>query len=316
MGVLRIFLFGPMRLHHEGHRPVPKMTRTLQSLFAYLLLQGKSAHSREVLAGLFWGEHPETRARNCLNTALWRLRRLLEPDGIAPGAYLLSDASGEVSFNWNSEHWFDVENFEEQATHLLALSAHEMTAAQATMLAQALTLYKSDLLEGSYDDWALRERERLRLLYLKSLTHLARYHKQHQAYDESITYCQRILLQDPLREEIHRELMRLYLLNGQRALAVQQYKICLQVLDKELSLPPMEETQTLYYHLLSGESRQPRETSPAPTSDSLFQAVEELRQAARDLDHAREKIQRAVRHLERLPTTSTPRGKKRSERAL
>jgi DNA-binding SARP family transcriptional activator len=107
------------------------------------------------------------------------------------------------------------------------------------------------LLEGFYEDWALRERERLRGLYLDSLTYLMGYYRQHGAFEESLTYGQQILQVDPLREEIHRELMHLYLTNGQRALAVRQYETCCQILGAGLDLRPMAETQALLTQFVS-----------------------------------------------------------------
>ena len=54
-----------------------------------------------------------------------------------------------------------------------------------------------------------------------------------------------------LREEIHREMMRSYVENGQRALALQQYEICQATLAKELGTSPMEDTQALYTQIFT-----------------------------------------------------------------
>jgi DNA-binding SARP family transcriptional activator len=62
--------------------------RANQALLAYLLLFRHRLHVRDLLAGLFWGDNGQEKARNCLNTALWRLWRILEPEGISAGAYI------------------------------------------------------------------------------------------------------------------------------------------------------------------------------------------------------------------------------------
>jgi DNA-binding SARP family transcriptional activator len=296
--MLRLFLFGSVRIDHDGHGQT-KLTHTLQSVLAYLVLQGKVNHARESVAGLVWGDHSQNHARNCLNTALWRLRRALEPRGISPGTYLVSEPGGEIGFNWNSPHWLDVETFEKEATRLLAVPPNSMTDKHAEQMAFALSLYTGDLLDGFYEEWVLRERERLRLLDLKSLAHLAQYYRHRRAFEQSIACCQKILLHDPLREEIHRELMRLYLLSGQRALAVRQYEICRQVLEKELAIPPMEETLRLYQHLVSGGADRAQETEVVAT-DSMSSALEDLHQAAHELDRARARLQFAVERFERM----------------
>ena len=108
MSVLRIHLFGCVRIEQEGGRASEKPTRAVQGLLAYLLLQRHRCHSRDVLCGLFWADQDEDSARGCLNTALWRLRRVLEPEGIPRGTYLTKTADGEIGFNCESDYWLDV----------------------------------------------------------------------------------------------------------------------------------------------------------------------------------------------------------------
>ena len=54
-----------------------------------------------------------------------------------------------------------------------------------------------ELLEGFYDDWVLRERERLRLLYLRCLRQLMHVYRQQGAFEESLACAQQILACDP-----------------------------------------------------------------------------------------------------------------------
>ena len=51
---------------------------------------------------------------------------------------------------------------------------------------------------------------------------------------------------DVWREEVHRELMRLLVLSGQRSAALMQYERCRRILDEELSVQPAAETRQLY----------------------------------------------------------------------
>ena len=108
-----------------------------------------------------------------------------------------------------------------------------------------------DLLEGFYDDWALRERERLRMLYLDCLGTLLRRHSETGALEPALRCGRQILALDPLREDIHREVIRLHVRNGHRALALQQYESCRAALEEELGVEPMEETRALCAELLS-----------------------------------------------------------------
>jgi DNA-binding SARP family transcriptional activator len=298
MSVLRIYLFGSVRIVHDGRPAEVNVTRIVQALLAYLLLQRHRCHSREVLTGLLWGDHREDRAHGCLNTALWRLRRVLEPEGIPRGTYLMTTPAGEVGFNRERDYWLDVEVFEAQVGQVLAQPFTAMEAADVEELEQTLQLYSGDLLEGFYDNWALREQERLRCLYLNSLAHCMYYYRHHGAYEESLACGQQILNRDPLREEIHRDMMRLYLDAGRRALAVRQYETCHAILATELGIPPMEETQALYAQIapLAGHHR--RQSPVAAEVTTLQQALQQLGKAMQACDKAREQVQRAIQLVE------------------
>ena len=100
MTILHIKLFGGFHVRDVAAAADVKVTPNLQHLLAYLLLFRHRAYARDVLMELFWGDHDEAHARACLNTALWRLRGLLEPPGrVEKGHFLLTTAAGEVSFN-------------------------------------------------------------------------------------------------------------------------------------------------------------------------------------------------------------------------
>ena len=215
MSSLRICLFRGFQIaHHDDPTANSKITRSVKALLAYLLLFRHRIHPREVLVGLFWGDHNEERARSCLSTALWRLRRVLEPRGVPRGTYLLTTPMGEIGSNRESDHWLDVAVFEEKVNEFMAKPLQSMENAVVSKLEGTLKLYTGELLEGFYDDWALRERERLRSLYLKSLARLMNYSRREKDYEKGLACGKRILNLHPLREEVHREVIRLYFESG------------------------------------------------------------------------------------------------------
>jgi DNA-binding SARP family transcriptional activator len=127
-----------------------------------------------------------------------------------------------------------------------------------------------------------------------------RYYRHHQAYEESLACGRQILNHDPLREEIHREIMQLYLESGQRALAVRQYEICREILATELGIPPMEETRALYAQIVPGTSQSQPQPNLPPEPANLKQALRQLRLTVQGFDEARERLQRAIQLVERL----------------
>jgi len=305
MAALRIQLFGTVQLSHAGQAQDARLTHAVQSLLAWLLLHRQKVHPRETLAGLFWGDQSEARGRSCLSTTLWRIRQVLEPEGVPRGTYLIAQSEA-VGFNCASDHWLDVAAFEEGVQRHLPASASAYRARDWSGAEDAVACYTGDLLEGFYDNWALRERERLRMLYLDSLGTLLRLHSETGVLERALHCGQQILALDPLREDIHREVIRLHMRNGHRALARQQYECCRAALEEELGVEPMEETRALCADLLSAAKLVERNRVPpvATRSAKTFatsakaRIAPTLRSAAAKLDEAREGIADALRLAE------------------
>lgn len=316
---LQVSLFGRVHVEHvQPDSACPDraaaevtLTRTIQGLLAYLLIHRRRTHSRDVLGEVFWGEHTNEHARGCLNTALWRLRRAIEPDGVSRGAYLITTSDGEIGFNSHSPFWLDVAVFEANMDRLEARPCEVFQAGEITEIESAIDLYTSDLMEGFHDDWALRERERLRSRLLSGLAKLMLLACSRGDFARSLDYGRRILELDPLREEVHRDMMRAYALSGQRTLMARQYECCQHVLRRELDIDPMPETQALYSALLSrpeialerrpDAASQPSERPGAAASQSTPDAAafgDLVRQALQALQDAQAQMQRAIALVE------------------
>ena len=308
MSLLRVSLFGGIQIAHEGGPNVGTPTRAVQTLLAYLLLQRRRAHSRESLLGTFWGEHEEESARNCLNTTLWRLRRVLEPPGVPRGTYLITTPAGEVGFSDQSTYWLDVDVLERHASAVIDASEGTLTDSAVERLEEAVRLYAGDILDGVYDDWALRERERLRTVYLNSLGCLMRYRATHGAPERGIVHAEEILRHDPLREEIHRQLMRLHIATGARASAARQYDMCRRLLGEELGVEPMSETEALLVAIK--RSTDSRGTDPASAPAGVNALTLELRGAAQSRDRAAAYLRDVVGRFEQALRFAPPRMKR------
>ena len=303
MSVLRVHLFGGVRVERDSVEGDLHLTRRVQELLAYLLLQPRT-HPREVLADLLWGEQDASHARGCLSTTLWRLRRALADGGYADNL-LVTTPAGEVGIDRGQGVWLDVATFESEARRVMRQSPNAANAADVAALEGALCLYTGDLLEGFYDDWALRERERMRSLYLSSLHYLLRYYQHHNDPARALACGASILDLDPLREDIHRTVIRLHLAAGQRTLALRQYDACRRLLAEELGIDPMPETQQLLPLLAQTDPPDP----PGPPKDSARQVealrdeVQLLSEILAELTH---RLNRLVDEVERLSPSGSP----------
>ncbi len=298
MNLLKINLLGIVRVAHQGVPTETGMGHAVKGLLGYLTLFRHRFHAREVLAGLFWGESSEDRARSSLNTTLWRLRKVLEPGSIPTGAFLATTPTGEIGFNRKSDHWIDVEFFEDRIKPILAISYDSLNANEVNQLESALHLYKGELLEGFYDEWALRERERLRSMFVQGQIHLLHHYTHHAAWEQGLACAQNILHLEPLREEIHRELMRLYFKNGQRALALRQYEKCRETLASELDVFPMEETQILYAQISQKTGGDLAASDPRLDLITAHKVLAQLRRNIHDFEKSTEMLRRSAKNLE------------------
>ncbi|MCR4403752.1 MAG: tetratricopeptide repeat protein [Candidatus Acetothermia bacterium] len=231
---MRIYLLGELRVY-AGEERIALPTKPIKALFAYLVTHRERGYPPEMLAGTFWGEASEERARASLNNALSALRRALS------GSIVVE--YGNLRFNSKIECWLDVAEFEERLRESRGLKRPEERLGP---LRRAVELYRGDFLEGFYDDWAIVEQERLRELYLQALRELVGCHRALKEYSRAIECCRKILALSPLREEIHRELMYLHYTLGDRNAALLQYQECYKVLKEELKVKPLPETKALY----------------------------------------------------------------------
>lgn len=300
MSQLHICLFGEFRLAYNDGLDTVSATHTTQALLAYLLLLPHRPQPREVVAEAFWGDRNQERARSCLKTALWRLRSLLEPKGTPPGTYVLAGPNGDIGFNWESNYWLDVTAFEQSTRRVLALPPDRMQPKDAQTLKAAIELYAGELLEGFYDDWVLRERERFRQIYLDSLAHLLRFCRRHGAYSEALDCGRKILELDPLREEIHRELMHLYLETGQRSLAIKQFEVCRDLLSTELGILPMDETQALYRQIAPELDNLERDLMTKAGGVDTDLALRQLRVTLHSLDKVHDQLWQTIQLMEQV----------------
>ncbi len=307
---LEIALFGRLSVQSAG-RSLPQFpSGKVKHLFVYLLLNRHAVHPREQLAGLFWGDEDDQRARHCLNTALWRLNRILAQSGAGSAAYLRIDAQS-IGFNTASDFQLDIDEFEGRCM-LAEQIGPGAPDKRAALYRQAIACYRGDLLVDCYEDWCLVERERFRCLYTRTLGRLLTYYAAESEHDAAIDCARRILACDPLHEEVHRDLIGLYLAINRPADALRQYRTCEGLLARELAVEPMPETRALLTRIIGATAQSERRvrarTSVAAvallTDDTLTQklniATVRLHEAVDTFDRGRMQLQEATTLIEEV----------------
>ena len=126
---------------------------------------------------------------------------------------------------------------------------------------QAIGYYRGPFLDGFQfsDEQELEnlielERFNLERNYLNLLYKLILIEKQDGNYESAIEYAYQYLAKDNLAEEVHRQLIILHGLTGNRERALSQYKICEEALENELQTEPSMKTRLAYQHVLAESS--------------------------------------------------------------
>ena len=252
---LQIFLFGTPRVIVNGQEVTLARLKSL-ALFAHLLVENR-IESRNALATLLWPEASQSAARTYLRQAFYLLQKLL-------GKATFTADYENIGIASRSEIEVDVWQFEQQ----VAMAEHE--PAQAIDLWRAAAdLASADFLEGfvladtpAFDDWQYSQRRRLQQMLLDTLDHLVIALAQQQDYAAALVFARRRVHLDPLDEAGRRTLIQLLGQIGQTAVALREYDEFVDLLDKELNLPPAPETRALIDSLRQAASAAPTVLHP------------------------------------------------------
>lgn len=304
---LRINLFGNIGLARAERRLPDFPTTKSKALFCFLVLNRRRLFPRDVLMGVLWGDKPDDVARKNLRTDIWRVRRILEPRGVARGTYLLANKDA-IGFNCRTDYWLDVEDFERKVEKYDGRPPEQLSPADSEELRQAVALYQGDLLEELYDDWCVVEQERLKARLLTALEKLMRFHAARSEWNAALLYGRRVLSYDPLREHIHRDVMRYHYFQGDRPAALAQFRKCARLLNKEMGIEPMRATVALS-EAIKSETLRPEATEwdrgPGRPPARRFGGeatliVEEIRAAISDFHAASARLRAELQKVEEL----------------
>jgi predicted ATPase/DNA-binding SARP family transcriptional activator len=241
---LRIRLLGGFEV--AGDEVVPESAwrlRRAKSLVKLLALAPDRRMHREQVAELLWPDRDAASAANNLRQALFVARKALG-DGspsltVGDGVLALVDVD------------LDVDAFEQAVADARAEPTVESCG-------RAVGLYGGELLpEDRYEEWTAARREALRERHLWLLATLAELHEAAGDQAAAIEALQQAVVEDPLQEAAHRELMRLFAAAGRQQQALAQYQQLRDALRRELAADPDPETRRLHRKILAGSVEAP-----------------------------------------------------------
>jgi DNA-binding SARP family transcriptional activator len=271
MALFQLRLFGKFELAGG-----PLGARRARELLCYLLLNGSRPQRRDSLAGLLWEEAAPAQAGKYLRQALWQLQAALRPLAAAGAAPALEVDPEWIGLTPCPALEVDLRAFEQAARACHGVPGALLDDAARCGLEAAVALYRGELLEGWYQDWCLAARERLQNDFLEMLEKLVCSCEARGDGERGLAYARRMLALDPAREQVHRHVMRLQLMSGNRTGALRAFELCERTLMAELGVAPAPETRALYEAARSGHSDPPHAASPP---EQLLPLAELLRHA-------------------------------------
>ena len=223
--------------------------RKSKSLVKLLALAPEHRLHRDQVIELLWPDRDPSAAVNNLHQALYVARRALEDADtieLRDDALVLAEAV------------VDVEEFE-------AAAATARGSGDRSLCEAAVELYAGELLpEDRYEDWSTARRESLRETCIALLLELSALEREAGDSAAAVRWLQRAIVEHPLHEEAHRQLMTAFALSGRRQEALAQYQRLRQALRREFEDVPDAETRALYQSMLSGSFEAIEESSVTP----------------------------------------------------
>ena len=227
---------------------------------SYLALR-PGPHAREQIIDLFWPEMDLPDGRNNLSTALSGLRRQLEPPGVRKGAVLVT-THAQAGLDPAAVST-DVAEFERLLRN--AERAGEPKE-RVGLLAGALALYGGSFQPGNYQDWAVRESERLEARRVAALDALADDLETLGHYAEAVSATRQRLEADPYAEAVQIGLIRRLVGSGQSGAARKAAQEFEQLFREEFGAGLDTETRRAIEEILAQPVLLPASVPSAQTS--------------------------------------------------
>ena len=251
---LLVRLLGPFVLE-VNDRPVERWQRgKAKSLCKFLVAHRSQPVTREGLMEHLWPEASPETASGRLKVTVHALRQIVNggrPAGAAGDCILFEDGFYRVNPRLGVR--VDTEEFQRHWEAGRACERRGDVPAAIAEFEQAEVLYRGDYLEEDlYEEWTQVRREYLKDVFLAVLTRLADNCLAEDDYDGCLARCHHILGRDNTREDAYRRLMLCHGRMGHIGQALGWYRLCTEILQRELELEPGPETESLHRLLRAG----------------------------------------------------------------
>lgn len=234
---LRIQAFGSIDIASDKGGKIKWISQKSQELFLHLLMhRGKSVSKSRIIEDIFQNM-PLKNAETYLNTAVYQLRKALDPLGLKT---IIHTSHEQLQLDMSSMEadFVEFERFVDKRK-----SVGKNTIVKAASMEQ---LYGGGLFEDKGYPWSIAEHERLDRLYIGFAKKLVRYYMGESQHEEAERVCRRVLSRNNLDEEANLLLMTIFNSANNRAAIEQHYRHYKTLLKEELDMPVPEAVEAIY----------------------------------------------------------------------
>ncbi|PYS72526.1 MAG: hypothetical protein DMF69_07300, partial [Acidobacteria bacterium] len=252
---LTINVLGPIEIFRELSRPLAAdawTTRRARDILIFIASRRHRRASKDTIIDTFWGEADFAAVEKNFHPTVSHIRKALNSNQAFKQNFILY-RDGDYQLNPELSYQIDIEEFDRLATRgdnaRRARKLDECVEAYEL----AVTLYRGDFAQGSYESWVDEQRSYYREQYLHLLESLASIAQKQEEWSRSLQLAQQILHEDHFREDIHCMVMKAHVKLGNRGAAKEQYETVRRILERELGVEPGPETRRVLKELLASE---------------------------------------------------------------
>ena len=249
---LTINMLGPVEIFRDPARPFASdawTTRRARDILCFIVSRRHHRAPKDTIIDMFWTEDNIETVEKNFHPTVSHIRKALNSNQPLKQNFIIY-RDGDYQLNPEFSYRIDTDTLERLIADGETARRERNYARCIECYEQAVTLYRGEFMQGTYEPWVDEQRSYYREQHLRMLESLAAVAEKKEEWPRAMDLAQRILHEDQFREDIHCMLMRAQAALGNRAAVKEQYETLRGLLQKELGVEPAMQTQKVFRDLM------------------------------------------------------------------
>jgi ATP/maltotriose-dependent transcriptional regulator MalT/DNA-binding SARP family transcriptional activator len=249
---LTMNMLGSVEIFRDSARPFAPdawTTRRAREILCFIASRPHRRAPKDTIVDTFWRDIDLKVIEKNFHPTMSHIRKALNSNQPLKQNFL-GYRDGEYQLNPEFSYQIDIEEFDRLISEGETARRERDFDRCIKFYEQAVALYRGEFMQGSYDSWVEEQRSYYREQYLRMLESLAAVSEKKQEFVQAMALAQKILRDDPFREDIHCMIMRAQAALGNRVAVKEQYETLRGLLQTELGVEPATQTQKAYRELV------------------------------------------------------------------